>query len=61
MLHALLTAIALVFIIEGILPFACPDCWRKSILKLAEKNNHFLHLFGFISMTGGVVLLFLVR
>ena len=56
----LLTALALVLIIEGLLPFLAPDKLKevyKSILEMPEKS---LRMMGFGSMVVGLILLFLI-
>lgn len=56
-----LDAVALVFIIEGILPFIKPDAFRKYLETMNKQNDSFLRIMGFISMLMGVVILYLVR
>lgn len=53
-----LSAIALVLIIEGILPFAFPDLWRKTMLEMVQLNNRKLRLVGLFSIALGMILLF---
>ncbi|MCG8435586.1 MAG: DUF2065 domain-containing protein [Gammaproteobacteria bacterium] len=57
----LLAALALVFVIEGILPFLNPDGMRKTMLAVYQLDNKTLRIIGFISMMGGLLLLYLVR
>lgn len=61
MINIFLTAIALVFVIEGILPFACPNCWRNTIRRIADQTNKNIRILGLLSMIVGVVLLFLIH
>ena len=61
MINIFLTAIALVFVIEGIFPFLCPDCWRNTMAKLILQKNRTVRITGLISMLVGVVLLFLIH
>ncbi len=56
----LITAIALVFIIEGILPFMFPNAWRRMMKAAVEASEKELRIMGLISITiGMVVLMFL--
>ncbi len=55
----LLNAIALVMIIEGILPFVSPDSLKKTYLKMQELPNDTLRIVGIGSMVLGMLLLFL--
>lgn len=57
----LLTAIALVLIIEGIFPFLSPNLLRRMIFQLVQQNNRSLRLTGLVTMLVGVILLYLVR
>jgi uncharacterized protein len=54
-------AIALVFIIEGMLPFISPDRWR-TMLTMAEKmDDRVIRNVGLGSMLFGLVILYLVH
>lgn len=57
----LLTAFALYLVLEGILPFASPPLVKRFMLALANFADHHLRLWGLISMTAGLVLLYFVR
>ncbi len=61
MWHDLLTAAALVLVIEGILPFANPDGYRRAMRLMAEQEDRTLRIGGLISMLIGAVLVFLIR
>ena len=50
-------ALALVMIIEGILPFAAPARWRGAILSLAQMSDRSLRIMGLVSMAAGVAVL----
>lgn len=56
-----LSALALVLVLEGIMPFACPDCWKKFLFKIMEQNEKVLRISGFISMLAGVILLTVIH
>lgn len=54
-------ALALVLVIEGILPFLSPSGLRKAYGQMIQMDDRTLRLYGLISMIAGVVLLYLVR
>lgn len=55
------TALALVFIIEGIMPFCNPAGLRKMFILVAGMDDKKLRFIGLTSMLSGVLLLYLVR
>lgn len=57
----LLAAFALYLVIEGLLPFASPDTWRKSLSLIGQLEDGQLRAFGLGIVIIGLVLLFLVR
>jgi uncharacterized protein len=56
-----LTALALVMVIEGILPFLSPGKWRDMIITLSSKSERTIRIFGFASMMVGALLMALVH
>ncbi len=56
-----LAAIALVLILEGILPFLSPTRLRKTLLLAAQLDDSSLRFIGLTAMVAGSVLLFVVR
>lgn len=58
---ALFSALALVFVLEGILPFLCPDCWRRWAAKMTKQSDQSLRLMGLVSMIIGLIILFLAH
>lgn len=54
-------AIALVFVLEGLLPFASPRLWRTMLRQAAGMDDRTVRLIGLCSMLFGVVLLYLVH
>jgi uncharacterized protein YjeT (DUF2065 family) len=61
MSQVLLTAFALVLIIEGVLPFLLPGLWRDAFRRLIEMTDGQVRFVGLSSMLAGVLLLYLVR
>ena len=57
----LLTALALMLIIEGILPFLLPTLWRETFRRLIEMSDGQLRFIGLTSMLAGLLLLYIAR
>lgn len=55
--NTLLAALALMLVIEGILPFVAPRVWREAFRKATELADGQLRFVGLTSMLIGVVLL----
>lgn len=58
--HDLLTAFALLLILEGLLPFASPDSIKKVYKTMVETPESSLRMMGLASIVAGLVLLYLV-
>ena len=54
-------ALALMLVIEGILPFANPRGFRKMMQLVGEMDDKALRNGGLFTMLAGLVLLYLVR
>lgn len=59
--QVLAAAVALVFIIEGMLPFISPDRWRKLLALANGMEDRVIRNIGLGSMLFGVVVLYLVH
>lgn len=57
----LLTAFALVLVLEGILPFAVPGAWRRMMMQAAEMDDRQLRVGGAVLMAVGLVFLSFAR
>ena len=57
----LISALALVLVIEGIMPFISPGSWRQTMLQASQLPDRVLRIIGLGSMLFGVVLLYLMR
>ena len=57
----ILTAVALLLVIEGILPFVGPARYKQLVAQLAQLSDNQLRAVGLGSMLAGLLLLFLVR
>lgn len=61
MWHDLFVAVALLLVIEGVLPFLSPRTVRQVLLQMADMNDRALRLTGLASMISGVILLYVLR
>ncbi len=59
MWSGLLDAIALLLVLEGIMPFLSPSSVRRLLARLNELGDRSLRVAGLASMAAGVVLLYL--
>ncbi|MGD9787798.1 MAG: DUF2065 domain-containing protein [Sulfuricellaceae bacterium] len=57
----LLNALALMLVIEGVLPFLAPAAWRQTFRKMVEFSDGQLRFVGMTSMLGGLLLLYLAN
>ena len=56
----LLSALALMLIIEGVLPFLAPGVWRDTFRRITEMSDGQVRFIGLTSMICGVALLLFV-
>ena len=61
MWQELLVALALMLVIEGILPFLKPAAMRGLLAQMAAMDDRSLRISGLISMIIGVVMLYVLR
>lgn len=54
-------ALALMLVVEGILPFASPRAFRDMMRMVSEMDDKSLRNSGLFTMLAGLVLLYLVR
>ena len=59
--HVLPVAVALVFIIEGMLPFISPHRWRNMLAMANQMEDRVIRNIGLGSMLFGVLVLYLVH
>jgi len=57
----LLAALALVLVIEGMVPFLNPQSLRRMLETVSQLDDRTLRITGLVSMLCGVVLLYVVR
>lgn len=53
----LLTALALMLVIEGLLPFLAPRLWRETFRRITEMSDGQVRFIGLTSMIVGLLLL----
>ena len=61
MWHDLLAAVALLLVLEGIMPFVNPQGYKNMMRTITGMEDSALRYGGLFSMLGGVVLLYLVK
>lgn len=61
MLDSLWAALALVLVLEGLLPLVAPRLWRESFAKLVSLNDGQLRFIGLASIAVGLAAFWLVR
>ena len=54
----ILMAIALVLVIEGLLPFLAPSVWRETFRRILQLSDGQIRFFGLSSMLAGLLLLY---
>ncbi len=57
----ILTALALVLIIEGLLPFASPGRYRQMVAEIQRLSDNNIRSVGLVVIIVGLVLLYMVR
>ncbi|MGI9232297.1 MAG: DUF2065 domain-containing protein [Woeseiaceae bacterium] len=57
----ILTALALVFVIEGMLPFISPAKYRQMVAEVTRLSDSSIRNVGLVVMVAGLLLLFFVR
>ena len=61
MLNYWLTGLALMLVIEGIMPFMFPDLWRDAFRKLLLFSDGQLRFMGMTAMLSGLLLLYWIQ
>ena len=54
-------ALALVLVVEGLLPLLSPRRFREALIAAMQMSDRTLRILGFTSMVAGVLLLYSVR
>lgn len=53
----LFRALALVLVMEGVLPFLAPTRWRQAMLSVMQLESRHIRIIGLLSMLAGLLLL----
>ena len=56
-----LMALALMLILEGVLPFLAPNLWRETFRKITQMNDGQIRFVGLSSMIVGLLMLWWVN
>jgi uncharacterized protein YjeT (DUF2065 family) len=54
-------ALALLLILEGIIPFLSPRRFRQSLLSFASLEDRWMRVLGLVSMVAGLVILQIIK
>jgi uncharacterized protein YjeT (DUF2065 family) len=57
----LIAALALFLVLEGLLPFANPQGYRRALASMLKLEERTLRTIGLFSIIGGLMLLYFVR
>lgn len=57
----LLSALALVMVIEGLMPFLMPARWREVMQRMAMQDDRSLRVIGLVSIGIGLIVLQVVK
>ena len=61
MLSYWLLGLAMMLVIEGLLPFLLPDLWRETFRKLVSLTDGQLRFVGITAMLSGLLMLYWIR
>ncbi|WP_131781120.1 DUF2065 domain-containing protein [Legionella gresilensis] len=61
MLINFLSALALVLVFEGLMPFGFPQRWKRLLSKVIIQDEKVLRITGLFSMLAGVILLTIIH
>jgi uncharacterized protein len=56
-----LLGLAMMLVIEGIVPFLLPELWRETFRKLVALSDGQLRFIGITSMLSGLILLYWIK
>ncbi|HEX4985130.1 MAG TPA: DUF2065 domain-containing protein [Burkholderiales bacterium] len=59
--NILVTAVALMLVIEGVFPFLLPALWRDAFRRLTQMTDGQIRFVGLSLMLAGLLLLFLTK
>jgi uncharacterized protein YjeT (DUF2065 family) len=56
-----ISAVGLLFVFEGILPFLSPPVWRRMMSQISVHGDKVLRIVGLVSMLAGLALVCIAR
>jgi len=56
-----LLGLAMMLVIEGVVPFLMPELWRETFRKLVTLSDGQLRFIGITSMLSGIILLYWIK
>ena len=56
-----LPALALMLLLEGVLPFLAPAAWREAFTRMTQMKDGQIRFMGLVSMLAGLLLLALTK
>jgi hypothetical protein len=56
--QTILTALGLMLVFEGLLPFIAPDTWRETFKRMIALKDGQLRFVGLLSIVGGLLCIF---
>lgn len=59
--QTILTALGLMLVFEGLLPFIAPETWRETFKRMIALKDGQLRFIGLLSILGGLVCMFFGR
>jgi uncharacterized protein YjeT (DUF2065 family) len=59
--QTILTALGLMLVFEGLLPFIAPETWRETFKRMIELKDGQLRFVGLLSIVGGLLCMFFGR
>ena len=61
MLQYWLLGLAMMMVVEGLLPFVLPELWRETFRKLVALTDGQLRFIGLTSMLAGLLMLYWIK
>ena len=61
MATTLIMAVALMLVVEGLVPFLAPAFWREAFRRITQLSDGQIRFFGLASMLAGMILLAATR
>jgi uncharacterized protein len=55
------SVVAMLLVVEGVLPFLSPRMWRDLMMRMSEQSDRALRIVGLCSMLIGVIILYIIH